>query len=141
MMDIAQWSLNLAFVGAFIFFGWVQKRSSTKTADRDFKELVRQLESRIQQLETELHKFHDAFQEKIKEVDCVVEQANRLLKSSRAIGGGFPLTQEESELKEAIYFSSEKEEIPSVAYLENTKIRLQKESNLDLKTLLKGQLS
>ena len=141
MMDILQWGLNLFLIGGAAWFWLEQKKHITKTVMPVSNERLDHLESRIMQLEVEVQKFQESFQEQLKQVEVLCEQANRALKNSRVGFGRFPLTQEESELKEAMYLTSEVDSIPSIAHLENTKIRLQKESSLDLKTLLKGQLA
>lgn len=147
MMETIQWFFNLAFVGIAVFVWWKNKKVNVLSNHKQVvepypkAETVQQLEIRIAQLENQLQNFQEIFQHRIKEVELVLEQTNKALKSVKSAGGPFPLTQEESELKETLYFNAEKEEIPSVAFLESTKIRLQRESNLDLKTLLRGQLS
>jgi len=142
MMDIVQWGINIAMIAGVAFL-WVKSReSANQKSNQQFSESLSKLEARIQSLETELNKQRDSFQEQLKEVEAIVEQANKVLKSIRHVGLQFPMTQEESELKETLYSATAStDEIPSVASLENTKIRLQKESQLDLKTLLRGQLS
>jgi hypothetical protein len=141
MMDILQWGLNLLFIGGAVWFWLDQKKLTTKRLGSSPEERIQQLEARIVQLESELQKFQDSFGDQIKQIESLCEQANRALKNSRLGFGSFPLTQEESELKEAMYLTSEVESIPSITHLENTKLRLQKESSVDLKTLLKGQLA
>jgi hypothetical protein len=141
MMDILQWGLNLLLIGGAAWFWLEQKKRTTNKVTSVSDERLDHLESRITKLEVELQKFQASFDEQLKQVEVLCEQANRALKNSRVGFGSFPLTQEESELKEAMYLTSEVDSIPSIAHLENTKIRLQKESSVDLKTLLKGQLA
>lgn len=142
MMNFVQWGINLSlFVGGIIL--WLRFRSSTsQNAKEPVADSLTALQTRVQQLESELSKYRESFQEQLKEVESIVEQVNKALKNIRHVGGQFPMTQEESELKETLYHApSESIQIPSVASLESTKIRLQSESHLDLKTLLRGQLS
>lgn len=140
-MDILQWGLNLSFIGCFFVVLIKVKRNYQPQSYVSFLARLDKLESRVNQTEEELRNLQESLEEKIKTLDGIIEQVNRLLKHSRAGLGSFPLTLEESELKEALYFGAEKDYLPSVSELENTKLRLQKESSVDLKTILKGQLS
>ncbi|MFM8315606.1 MAG: hypothetical protein ACKOA8_15095 [Deltaproteobacteria bacterium] len=141
MMDILQWGLNLTFIGCLVVVLIKMRTNYQPQSYLSFLARIDKLESRVNQTEEDLRKIQDSLEEKIRTLDAIIEQVNRLLKNSRAGLGSFPLTLEESELKEAIYFGAEKDYIPSVSELENTKLRLQKESSVDLKTILKGQLS
>ena len=141
MMDLIQWALNFMFIGCLFALMLRLKGTYQKGSYLSLSTRIEKLESRLLQLESELQTVHATVSEKMKLVDTVLEQSNRLLKNSRAGLSHFPLTVEESELKEALSFDASLSPIPSVSELEHTKIRLQKESFLDLKTLLKGQLS
>ncbi len=141
MIEILQWSLNLVIIGSLIWLWLERKKSIQDNSDTKLNEAIGQLEIRVINWQTEFQKYEEVFQEKLKAMEVICEQANRILKSSIATLGSFPLTQEESELKEAMNQLIEKDQIPSIAHLENTKLRIQKESSIDLKTLLRGQLA
>ncbi|MFM8314558.1 MAG: hypothetical protein ACKOA8_09760 [Deltaproteobacteria bacterium] len=141
MNVILQWGINLVLVGGFLGMWFETKKRTQRSSDVQLKDTLQKLESRLTQMETELEKFQHLFDEKTKALDSVFEQFNKILRNNKMMASNFPLTQEESELKEALYVALQKDEIPSVAQFETTKIRLQKESSLDLKTLLKGQLA
>lgn len=141
MIEILQWSLNLVIIGSLIWLWLERKKSIQDNSDTKLNEAIGQLEIRVINWQTEFQKYEEIFQEKLKAMEVICEQANRTLKSSRATLGSFPLTQEESELKEAMNQIIEKDQIPSIAHLENTKLRIQKETSIDLKTLLRGQLA
>jgi hypothetical protein len=140
MMDILHWGLNILCLAGVIWLVTKRPGDNSQALLADLRHMIQMLESRLSQAESDLQGIRSSLEDKMNALENVCEQANRLLKNQRLSLGSFPVTQEESELKEALYLDSAKDPIPCVAELENTKLRLQKESSLDLKTLLKGQL-
>jgi uncharacterized coiled-coil protein SlyX len=120
---------------------WWENRKQSKIAPVLSNSVnIEHFESQIAAFESRLQKLEHVLEEKSKTMEAMCEQVTRTLKNQK-LSFSYPLTQEESEIKEAMYLGIEKDEIPSVRQFESTKLRLQKESSLDLRTLLKGQLS
>ena len=141
MNTVVQWMLNLAMLGGLVWFWFEHRKVARSRSHSDLQQNLEKLVLRIGSLETELESYRQKFEEKTKMLDSVCEQLNRALKNQKLSYSAFPLTAEESDLKEAMYLGFEKDDIPSVVQFESTKMRLKTESSLDLKTLLKGQLS
>lgn len=141
MNIIVQWMLNVLVLGGVTWLWYESKKLRASNLDSGLRETLTSLESRIGVLETEFETLRQQLEDKNKILDAVSEQLQRALKNQKLTGLGYPITQEESDLKEAIYLGVEKDEIPSVVQFQSTKLRLQNENSLDLKTLLKGQLS
>jgi len=140
MSEILLWTSNVVLTAGGVWI-WLETRKQSKNAPVLPHSVNNEhFESQIAAFESRLQKLEQIFEEKSKIMDVMYEQLNRALKNQK-LSFSYPLTQEESELKEAMYLGIEKDEIPSVRQFESTKLRLQKESSLDLRTLLKGQLS
>ena len=141
MMEVLQWCINVGFLGYLVWTWWGKDSNPELGNEAQNQEYLAQLERRIVEWETEFRKTQSLFEDKLKSIDTICEQANRILKSGRATQASFPPSLEEFELKEAMNNPNGLNEIPSLGFLANTKKRLQRESELDLKTLLKGQLA
>ena len=141
MNIVLQWALNIIFVGG-IFWLWYQfEKIKTRNTNSAYQQSLSAFESRLAFLESEVETLRQKIDEKNKILDSVSDQLQRAVKNQKLAGLGFPITQEETDLKEAMYLGVERDVIPSVVQFESTKLRLQNETCLDLKTLLKGQLS
>lgn len=141
MNIVLQWALNIIFVGG-IFWLWYQfEKIKTRNPNSAYQQSLSAFESRMAFLEAEIETLRQKLDEKNKILDSVSDQLQRAVKNQKLAGMGFPITQEETDLKEAMYLGVERDVIPSVVQFESTKLRLQNETCLDLKTLLKGQLS
>ena len=140
MMELLQWCINVAFL-AYLVWSWWSKEEVQVTVPAEVQQAISQLENKILEWEKDHKRSQEIYLEKMKSIDAVCEQANRILRSNRSPQMSFPPSQEEHELKEALSQSLIPQEIPTLGFLERTKKRLQRESELDLKTLLKTQLS
>lgn len=149
MMEVIQWCFNLGMLG-YVMWNIYERLTSGSTGDRsqfnEMKENLLRMEARLTEWEKEFKNSQAQFVEKLKSIDTICEQANRILKSTGTLQGSFPPSQEETELKEAMHLGSpqinpSEHQIPSLRLLDGTKKRLQKETELDLRTLLTHQLA
>lgn len=133
--------INVLTLGSLGWFWFEFKKLKTQSDHSILQPTIDALQSRLLTLEKDMQLLNEQYEEKLKMVESIAEQLSRALKNQKFMGANFPMTQEESDLKEAMYLGPEKNEIPSVVQFESTKFRLQNEASIDLKTLLKGQLS
>lgn len=141
MNIVLQWAMNIIFMGGILWLLYQFEKNKTKNLNSAHQQSLSSFESRLALLEAELETLRQKLDEKNKILDSVADQLQRAVKNQKLAGMGFPTTQEETDLKEAMYLGVDRDIIPSVAQFESTKLRLQNETCLDLKTLLKGQLS
>ena len=120
---------------AIQWLGSLKKHSSLATQEISPSTL---LQEKSAEWELEIQKYREKFEESLKTLHGICEQANRILRQNKPLISLH--SREENELKEA---SLEKpsQKIPSLEQIENTKIRLKSDIPIDLKTLLKDQLA
>ena len=111
MNIVVQWMLNIVMLGGLVWFWFENRKSVRSSSNSELQQNLEKLVLRITSLEVELESYRQQFEEKAKMLDSVCEQLNRALKNQKLSYSAFPLTAEESDLKEAMYLGFEKDEI------------------------------
>ena len=139
--DLIQWMLNFAFLSAFVWRHFQDKKVKTHPIDEKIRLAMIEADTRLRNWEIELKNSRTRFEEQTRSLESLTDQVNRLLKQGKLNQFSFPQSAEEQELKGALQSTHEPAQIPTLHQIENTKRRLKTESPLDLRTLLKDQLA
>ena len=141
-MMTAFWFLQIGF-DAVITVGLIfilVNRTKTKGAlsTEKMAAAVSVLESRMRQTEKEVFESRQKWDEKLKSLNRICEEAQKLFSKGLSSDPILPPTQEENELRSVV---ASKDEIPTLQELQKTRQRLHTEIQLDLRSLLRDQLA
>ena len=138
VFTIVQTSVDLLFLVAAGYF-WVRFRS-TLQKDEALPNSLAQWEKKRLEAENEIEVLRRQTEEELKRLRRIIEQSHQFLERLKNRAGTFAPTQEERELAEMTSEDAEPP-IPTLRDLEKTRHRLKSDICVDLKTLLRDQLS
>lgn len=138
MMILLQLLIDVLLVGIVVWI-WLQQKKpvSVSTAPASTEEL----EAKVREIQLQMADLKEKVREELRQVALLCDRACRLLDQSGLSTTNTSPSQEELELKTALEVEQAQHEIPTLQHVEATKSRLRRESNHDLRTLLRGQLA
>lgn len=118
----------------------LQKHHWEKEMQTLKKQFQQEIEDLKKQWQAEMIESRMHVEQNLVKMRALCNEAQKLLSTSRAIEFSDNPSSEETEIKEALV-AFEENQIPTVRELEDVRARLKRDSSLDLKSVLKEQLS
>ncbi len=118
----------------------LQKHHWEKDMQNLKKQILLDMEELKKQWQTEMIESRMQVEQNLVKMRTLCNEAQKLLTSSKVLEFSENPSHEETEIKEALVAFEEKQ-IPTVRELEDVRARLNRDSLLDLKSVLKEQLS
>ena len=131
MIDI----LLLSVVGWF----WIQQKRILGTTPKNGG--ITHWEKTINEYEKKLCELRQSFEEERRKTQVLHDRIEKLIDQGALTSTIFPMSQEEEELKSLQPRTKPEVKIPTIKQIEITRERLDKETSIDLRTILRDQLA
>jgi hypothetical protein len=134
--------------GAFVYFAyrlWQKVQKPTDAAgngeikQETLKGVIDSLEQKQKDWETQIQTQKNVFDERIRSLNSICEQAGKILRQSRVAPGTCGTSKEENEIRETI--TAQIEKLPSIQQIEQTRQRIKSDIPIDLRSVLRDQLA
>jgi hypothetical protein len=141
---IFQLAIDAVLVGLLVW-QWkkplVPATESSADVEKKISAALSILDVKVHELEAETALYRRKITDQLNVLNRICDDAAKILVRGSTQEFGYSPSLEELELKTAVKLQDEMTEIPTIAELEKTKMRLKAEVTFDLKSLLRDQLA